>query len=114
MSSELESDLRGTVDWGKKWFVYFNAGKMQLVLLDRSNDTGIIDVKMDGSILEEKSSFKKLGLTFSSKFDWGYYIISIVKTPSKKIGALRSFHASFSCNSIPCCDCSALHGVNLN
>ena len=29
-----------------------------------------------------------LGLTFSSKSDWSSYIISIVKTASKKIGAL--------------------------
>ena len=29
-----------------------------------------------------------LGLTFSSKLDWGSYIISIAKTPSRKIGAL--------------------------
>ena len=43
---------------------------------------------MDGSVLEEKSSFKMLGLTFSSKLDWGSYIISIAKTASKKIGAL--------------------------
>ena len=43
---------------------------------------------MDGSILEETSSFKMLGLTFSSKLDWGSYIISIDKTASKKIGAL--------------------------
>ena len=43
---------------------------------------------MDGSVLEEKSSFKILELTFSSKFDWGSYIISIAKTASKKIGAL--------------------------
>ena len=43
---------------------------------------------MDGSFLEEKSSFKMLGLTFSSKLDWGSYIISIAKTASKKIGAL--------------------------
>ena len=42
---------------------------------------------MGGSILEEKSSFKMLGLTFSSKLDWGSYIISIAKTASKKIGA---------------------------
>ena len=47
-----------------------------------------IDVKMDGSVFEEKSSFKMLGLTFSSKLDWGSYIISIAKTVSKKIGAL--------------------------
>ena len=29
-----------------------------------------------------------LGLAFSSKLDWGSYIISIAKTASKKIGAL--------------------------
>ena len=27
LSSELESDLRDTVDWGRKWLVDFNAGK---------------------------------------------------------------------------------------
>ena len=44
-------------------------------------------MKMDGSVLEEISSFKMLGLTFSSKFDWGSYIISIGKTAFRKIGA---------------------------
>ena len=57
-------------------------------MFDRSNNTGAIDLKMDGSVLEEKSSFKMMGLTFSSKLDWGSYIISIPKTASKKIGAL--------------------------
>ena len=66
LASELESDLRDTVDRGKKWFVHFSAGKTQLVSFDQSN----------------------LGLTFSSKLDWGSYIISISKTSSKKIGAL--------------------------
>ena len=88
LASELESDLRDTVDWGKKWLVDFNAGKTQWVLFDRSNNSGSIDVKIDGSVLEEKSSFKMLGLTFSSNLDWGPYIISIAKTASKKIGAL--------------------------
>ena len=45
-------------------------------------------MKMDGSVPEEKSSFKILGLTFSSKLDWGSYVTSIGKTASKKIGAL--------------------------
>ena len=76
------------MDWGKKWLVGFNAGKTQLVLFDRSDNTGAIDVKTDGSVLEEKSSFKMLGLTFSSKLDWGSYIISIAKTASKKTGIL--------------------------
>ena len=86
--SELESGLQDIIDWGKKWLADFNARKTQLVSFDRSNNTGSINMKMDGSVLEEKSSFKMLGLTFSSKLDWGSYIISIVKTASKKIGAL--------------------------
>ena len=87
LTSELESYLRDTVDWGRKWLVDFNAGETQLVSFDRSKNTGTIDVKMDGSALEEKTSFKMLGLTFSSKLDWGSYIVSIAKTASKKNGA---------------------------
>ena len=68
MASELESDLWDTVDWDKKWLVDFNAGKIQLVSIDRSNHSGAIDV--------------------SSKLHLGPYIISIAKTASKKIGAL--------------------------
>ena len=72
LAFELESDLQDTVDWGKT----------QLVSFDRSNNNASIDVKMNGSFPQEKSSFKMLGLTFSSKFDWGSYIISIAKTAS--------------------------------
>ena len=54
LASEVESDLQDTVDWAKKWLVDFNAGKTQLVSFDRSNTNGSIDVKMDGSALEEK------------------------------------------------------------
>ena len=88
LASELESNLRDTVDRGRKWLIDLNAGKTRLVSFDWSNNTGAIDVKMNGSVLEENSSFKMLGLTFSSKLDWGSYIIFIAKTVSKKIGAL--------------------------
>ena len=76
------------MDWGRKGLVDVNAGKSQLFSFDQSNNTGAIYVKMDGFVLEEKSSFKMLGLTFSSKLDWGSYIFSIAKTASKKIEAL--------------------------
>ena len=82
LASELESDLQEIVNWGKKWFVDFLVGKTQLVLFDRSNNTGCIDLKMDGSVLKEKSSFKMMGLTFSFKLDGGSYIISL-KLPPK-------------------------------
>ena len=54
LASELKSDLQETADWGRKWLVDFSAGKTQLVLFDPSNNNGSIDVKMNGSVLEEK------------------------------------------------------------
>ena len=109
------------MDWSKKWLVDLNVGRAHLVWFDWSNSTGSIDVKMDGSVLEKKSYFKMLGLTFSSKLDMGSCITYIAKTASKKIGALihstkflSSFCASFSCNSMPCSGCSALHEENPN
>ena len=76
------------MDRGRKWLIDSNAGKTQLVSVDQSNNTGAIDVKMDGSVLEKKPSFKMLGLTFSSKLDWSSYNFSIAESASKNIGAL--------------------------
>ena len=88
MASELESDLRDTVEWGRKWLVGFNGEKTKLVLFERSNNTCAIDVKMDGSVLEGKSCIKSLDFNFSPKLNKGSYIISIADIASKKIGAL--------------------------
>ena len=74
LASEVESNLRGTVDWGRKWLFDLNAGKTQFVSFDRSN----------GSVLEEKSSFKSLGLTFSSELDWGSLSL-LLKLPPRKL-----------------------------
>ena len=71
---------------GSGFLISMLAKKTQLVLFDWSKNTGAIDAKMDGSVLEEKACFKMLGLT--SKLDWDSYIISIAKSASKKIKAL--------------------------
>ena len=65
LASELESDLQDTIAWGRMWLGDLNAGKTQLVWFDRSNNAGAIDVKMEWSVLEEKSFFKVLGLSLS-------------------------------------------------
>ena len=69
----------------REWFIH---GKIQLLSFGQSNSTDAINMIMDGFFLEEKPSFKMLGLTSSSKLDFGFYIISIAKTAFKKIGAL--------------------------
>ena len=82
---ELTSELRDTVDWAKKWLVDFNAGKRQLILFDVSNNTGAFDVKINGLVLAEKSSFKILGLSCASKLDWAFTLSPLLKLPSRKL-----------------------------
>ena len=88
LASEPESDLRDSVDFGRKWFVAFNLRKTELVLFGRSNNSGAIDVKMDGSILEQKSSLRCWILSISSVLDLGSYNVYINETASVKIKAL--------------------------
>ena len=81
--SEFESYLQDIVDWSRTGLLISMLEKLSWFCL-----TGlilVIDVKMDGSVLEEKSSFKMLALTLSSKVDCVYCITSIGKT--KKVGA---------------------------
>ena len=61
-ASELEPDLHDAVEWVKKWFVNFNAGRTQLVSFDES---------------------KTRGLTFSSKLDQGSFIVTFAKNGEK-------------------------------
>ena len=69
LAFELKSDLQDTVDWVREWLVDCNTRKTHLVLFDQCKNASTIDVKMDGSVLGEKSSFKLLALTFSTKLD---------------------------------------------
>ena len=73
------------MDRGRRWLVDFNAEKTQLVSFDRSNNAGAIDVKMDGSVLVEKSPFKVLRWT--SLLNWvGALTLSLLlKLPPRKL-----------------------------
>ena len=52
------------------------------------NSSGAIDVKINGSALDEKSTFKMLGMSFSTQLGRGSCIVCIDKTASMKIGTL--------------------------
>ena len=56
------------------WFFFFN-------------DAGAIDRKMsiNGSVLEEKSFFKTLGLASSSKLDSTFMLSLLLKLPPRKL-----------------------------
>ena len=43
------------MDGGRRWLIVdFNTGKTRMILFDRSDNSDAINVKMDGSVLEEK------------------------------------------------------------
>ena len=81
LSFELEFDLQDTIDCDRKWLVGFNAQKTQLVSFDWIKNCGAMDVKMDRSVHEEKSTFMMLGL------DWilESCIVSVAKLPPGKL-----------------------------
>ena len=54
LPSKLVSDLRDTIDLGKR-LVNFNVGKTELVSFDRSYNSGAVNVKTAGSVVEEKA-----------------------------------------------------------
>ena len=54
---------------------------------------------MDGSFLQEKSTFKMLGWSFSSELDWCSYMICIAKTTFQKIGSLI-YYMKFLCSEV--------------
>ena len=61
---------------GRKWLVDFNAGKTQMVSFAQFSNTGAVDVKMDGSVLEENHLLRLffLRLTFSSRLELLHYL----------------------------------------
>ena len=71
-AAELESDQQDTLNLGKKWLIDFSTGKTDLF------------------------SFDLLGLSFSPKFYWEFYFVSIGKTASKKISVLIGSTKFFS------------------
>ena len=64
------------MDRAKKWLVDFSAAKTQVVSFDRSNSNNSIDMKMDGSVPEEKSYFNMLGVDRLFEIELGllYYL----------------------------------------
>ena len=53
-----------------------------------SHNSGAINVKINRTALGEKSSFKMLWVTLSSKLDGGSYIVSVTKTALANVGVL--------------------------
>ena len=73
--------------WGRNWLVDFIAGKTQLILFDRSNNSGGIDAKINGHVLVGKKNLLRC-LNCLSLLNWiGALTLSLlIKLPQRKLG----------------------------
>ena len=62
LAYECKSGLLDTIDQDKKQLVDFDEGKYNIDSFDRSNNSGAIDVKMDGPVLKENHLLRCWGL----------------------------------------------------
>ena len=73
-------------------------GKLNLLYLIVLNNSAATHVKVEGLVLDRKSSFKMLGLRFSSKLTGILRLALLLKLCLQENGNLRSFYGvSFLC-----------------
>ena len=71
----------------KKWDLRFNTCYKNLaVLFDLSINSSTINIKMDGHVLDKKTYFIVLGLSFLLKLDWVFPLPLLLKRPLRKLG----------------------------
>ena len=73
---------------------WFKCWKNATCLFDQSNNTGAIDVKKDGSVLEKK--IKMQGLTLLAKLDWALPLSLLLKLCPKNWNLVSFYKVSFS------------------
>ena len=87
--------------------------RSMLILRSMFWPCGAIYIKMDGSVLDEKSSFKMPGLSFSSELNWDSYIVSTAKSACKKIITLICFLKYRSCEVEIYCSKSTIWPIDI-
>ena len=114
LASELESNLRDIVDCGRKWLVGFNAWKTQVVLFHRSNNSGGIDVNMNGSVLDKINHLLRWWDCLSLPNWTGARTLSPLLKCAQEIWSLDPFYKlsfSQSCSLSPRIYYTALNGI---
>ena len=89
VASDISSDLEQVVQWGKRWFVSFNAPKTKLGSFHhKRNSPSFSSIQMDGSTLKEAPCLERLlGLKLTLDLRWNSYILSVAKETSKMVGS---------------------------
>ena len=66
------------------------------MLISNTYIEGIIELRMDNTVLDIVNTHKHLGVILSSNNKWSSHIDSIIKSASKQISFLRKIKCKFS------------------
>ena len=87
----LNADLQTISQWANAWLVTFNASKtLSMIFSRKSNPVHHSSLFMNGTIIEETTRHKHLGLTFSSTCTWTDHVNTISEKAWKRLNFLRA------------------------
>jgi hypothetical protein len=87
----LNSDLKKITEWANGWLVDFNPSKTESVIISRKVNKPIHPpLTMNGVQINEVTSHKHLGVTFSNDGNWHSHIQNITKKAWQRIYIMRS------------------------
>ena len=80
----LNDDLASVSAWANQWLITFNASKTKTMVLSNKNIVHP-DLTFNGTVLENISSHKHLGITFTSKLKWTIHIDQMLESASRML-----------------------------
>ena len=87
----LNADLQTISQWANAWLVTFNASKtLSMIFSRKSNPVHHPSLFMNGTIIEETTRHKHLGLTFSSTCTWTDHVNTISEKAWIRLNFLRA------------------------
>lgn len=100
-ATQLNNDMINIKSWADQWLVNFSPSKTKsMIISNRQLDHP--PLYFDGSILENVTSHKHLGLTLTCDLSWSQHIKEIVSKASRMINVLRQFKYSMDRKSLEC------------
>jgi len=83
---KINEDLAAMNKWSKQWLVSFSAPKTKSLIVSNKKDYNLNPtVSLGNQPIEEVTSFKYLGLSFTSNLRWNVHIDNIVKTALRRL-----------------------------
>ena len=90
-AAALNDDLKRISTWASKWLVKFSAPKTKSMYISKKKQQAIKPpLTMSGTVLEEVTSYKHLGVTISKDLSWHQHIENLATTAGKCLDILNA------------------------